>query len=1119
MAAVSIAASAALPRMTAADASRLIAEGKAVNTSKIRKHTAQKRSDARLFRSQNGKISTVSRSAQMKAPARATAKGANLFGYVNYADGFYEDDMPVGLYEFQGSSLDLKWLDPLYQEEYLALGCGWYRNGRLCGYAPVMFGYYVVGMYYYDFDFETGEFSEDDIVEVDIENGHFSVCALNESDDMIYGIGMDGEGENYVFAKAPAENPADFEIVKVIAVENEENEACPYICYNPVDQCLYGISYGGTLMRISTTGEFEPVMDVSSMGETTYIGTMAYSNVASGFYVNHSTEEASELYFISTADKTVEKLMDMPDGDTFSVMVCLDGAASPTAPAAPKIVSSVFEGASTTGTVTITMPDVTAGGDALGGTLGWTATLDRETYRTGTAAPGEEVAVAFTEIGTGAHSISFFATAAGEQGVPAVLRLYTGNDTPLAPDFVAFDEGLAFWDAVTEGVHGGYLDLAQMKYELNLNGVLYGTTDATEMKIDLPADADLASYTVSVVAVCNGLKSLPTESNSVVAGKPFTPDVTFAPTPEQAKLFTIDDSNYDDITWEFFADFQGRPAFISYYSTEEALDDWLFLPAVNLDKEGGIYRFAMNVGRMGSTFDKDSYSVAIGTAPSPAAMTQTLIDKTVPEHNGSDVETLFRIGAAGTYYIGIHANSEPNQYGVFVRDISVTDPGMGDKSPAAVTDLTATAAENGVLSATVSFRLPVKYYNGADIAAGEEVTATVKAASTTTVSGAPGELKTVEVETAQGVNIISVVTSADGENGPAATVSVYTGVDNPKIVENAVFTTSDDMLSVHITWDAPKEGANGGYIDPSDMDYSLWINDGYGYQPYAEIGHNVYEYTFTVPAGSEQSFYRLGVIATNAGGISDYIAAEGIVLGTPYSLPMCENFDEGSNEPLAINPFVISYPTTDYNNQNWSFRELSELFGEGVGGSCMMALQLSEGGVGKAGIGIPRFTTEHSSDVTVSVNYWGGNNGVAPWFTATAPGIEGIVEIPAETAGTDGWKTATAKLPAEFNGKRWVQLYLNATFSSSSQMLIVTNIAVEGTTTGVGSIDVAGKAIYGGTGEIIVKGYADTQIAVYTPDGRLVASETAESDNASIAVERGIYIVSADGKAVKVIVK
>ena len=108
---VTLTASAAMPRISAARASELLAEGKGVKASGMLQRKVQKRADARLFQPASSKVSIAKALARAKAPARVTSKGANLFGYVSYADGYDEDSMPVGLYEFQGDALEQKWLE------------------------------------------------------------------------------------------------------------------------------------------------------------------------------------------------------------------------------------------------------------------------------------------------------------------------------------------------------------------------------------------------------------------------------------------------------------------------------------------------------------------------------------------------------------------------------------------------------------------------------------------------------------------------------------------------------------------------------------------------------------------------------------------------------------------------------------------------------------------------------------------------------------------------------------------------------------------------------------------------------------------------------------------------
>lgn len=1132
LAAITLAASAAIPRISAIQGAELVKEGKAIKVSpKVYRRAAVAVSDARFHKAAPARVSTARRSAMSKvrenAPARVTARGANLYGYVYFNNILMQDEEAevVGLYEFQGNELDNVWYDPLYAEEFMYLASGWLRNGHICGYAPAYWGSYLIGLYYYECDFETGEIIEGSDAEMEnLDNGYFSVCAYNEDDDTVYGFGINGEGENYIFARTPASNPDGFEVIKTIDIDLEEEETCPYICYNPIDKNLYGISYAGMLVRVGLDGSIEELFDVSSMGETLYQGTMAYSNAAGGFYVNHTTEAASELFFIDLKSGEVTKVMDMPDESTFSIMVCTDPTRAPESPEAPVVKSTEFADGANDGVITIELPTKNIGGTDLSGELSWTATVDRAVYKTGKAAPGAVVPVEFTELSNDMHAFTFFTTANGVEGLSANARFYVGNDTPLAPEYVIFEDCAATWPAVEGGVHGGYLDLSKIEYNVYLNDTKVGTTAETSLPVSLPENADLAAYVVTVEATCNGMTSAQTRSDKVISGNPFIPDVAFAPTAEQAGLFTVSDDNYDEQTWEFYPEFRGHTAFICHYSVDGPSDDWLFLPAIDFASSARKYRLTLDVDRMGSSIDGEYYEVFIGNAAKASAMTQELIEKTeVAFSNGEEQkgDVYFSVPEAGTYYIGIHCVSDYNRYGVIVSNISVTDPGITSASPAAVTDITAVAAEKGELKAKVTFTLPSKTVGGDAIPAGTTISATVKGVENTVVSGNPGEAVSADVVTAQGNNTISIIAAIDGNNSPEAVVKVYTGVDNPGMVRNLVVTPSDDMLSAVMTWEAPDEGANGGYIVPENMSYEIWVDTGYGYEPYENLGKNVFTYTYTVPAGSAQDFYKLAVVASNEAGLADYLNSDAVILGTPYVLPIAEDFEEGENEPLAINPWAINYPTQECNNQKWNFASMAEIFSDdSYTTNGIMGYQTSLGNAGQVCMSMPRFTTKDLSAATVEVVFWGGNKGVTPYVTASAAGAPELVEIPATVSEADNrWNTLIATLPESLLGKGWVQINFNGKVTADNPYVIIEEVAVKGESAGAGIAEASSKSVEGAEGAVIVRGYAGETVTVYTVDGRTLASVNIVSDSETIAAPAAIYVVKAGDTVRKVVVK
>lgn len=72
--------------------------------------------------------------------------------------------------------------------------------------------------------------------------------------------------------------------------------------------------------------------------------------------------------------------------------------------------------------------------------------------------------------------------------------------------------------------------------------------------------------------------------------------------------------------------------------------------------------------------------------------------------------------------------------------------------------------------------------------------------------------------------------------------------------------------------------------------------------------------------------------------------------------------------------------------------------------------------------------------------------------------------------------------------------------------------------TGVADVDTL-KGIYGGEGEILVAGHAGRTLDVYTTDGRHMMTVTVRSDNQTIPVDAGLYVVSVGGANAKVLVR
>lgn len=159
-------------------------------------------------------------------------------------------------------------------------------------------------------------------------------------------------------------------------------------------------------------------------------------------------------------------------------------------------------------------------------------------------------------------------------------------------------------------------------------------------------------------------------------------------------------------------------------------------------------------------------------------------------------------------------------------------------APAAPENLTVIPGSEGALEAIVTFNAPSVTQKG------EKLTELTKAE--VYVNGElkeeintlePGGEITVTVPTLQGDNEIMVRTYNDKGQGLESKATVYTGVVVPGIVTNLKAKINGDKVS--LTWDAPQEGEDGGYVNPDKLTYMIMRND----QTFMAYSHEGTEFT------------------------------------------------------------------------------------------------------------------------------------------------------------------------------------------------------------------------------------------------------------------------------------
>lgn len=196
-------------------------------------------------------------------------------------------------------------------------------------------------------------------------------------------------------------------------------------------------------------------------------------------------------------------------------------------------------------------------------------------------------------------------------------------------------------------------------------------------------------------------------------GDAFTLPVELTPTSAEAENFVFDDVNGDDTSWKC----TGSQMQYGWHGTNNA-DDWFFIP-VRLTDADRLLQLSFKMKPQGDFLER--LEVCYGSGATPGDMSAPLLDI---ERKGGTFErydvNITTGGAAGVGYIGFHAASEADQYGIQVYDIiieSLTHPvpaepvitssTITDLEYSAVVTLPASTIQGDVIEGSVGLQVSV----------------------------------------------------------------------------------------------------------------------------------------------------------------------------------------------------------------------------------------------------------------------------------------------------------------------------------------------------------------------------------------------------------------------------
>ncbi len=543
------------------------------------------------------------------------------------------------------------------------------------------------------------------------------------------------------------------------------------------------------------------------------------------------------------------------------------------------------------------------------------------------------------------------------------------------------------------------------------------------------SDADFGFNTYTITAFSNG-SGANSASAKVFVGVYKLP-FSITPTGEEYSLFTIPGGEKDG-TW-YYDSSEDALKITTYGYTKS--DSYIFTPAIELT-DANLVNLTFSY-RGGLSSCTEALEVTFGTTPDPS--THQPVDYLEFNNTAYSNHTVrFPVEKAGRYYIGFHCVSEPDQMMMLVRDIKL-ERGSLMTAPAAAAITAVKGGEQGALTASVTFTLPTRTLEGNPLTG--TIGAILYRADGSVASSAdgltPGENHTLTDATAsQGINTYTVVTTNVDGDGGRAEASGWIGTDIPVHLPYLDALPSYDNLRAELSWDAPRTGLHGGWINPSELTYNIYQLQDNSLYLIATTDQN--EITVMPQGGNVQDFYTFYVTAVSSAGESQALST-GLVVGPPYYLPMTET---ASNRIVTALPWISGPLEGDV---NWGVADyigsLDVAAADGGMFVCSSALPARQPGAARMQLPKLIFDGLNAPTLTFSMYHYSGKGGELQVSVTTDELTYTPVFTKGVNADTEGWKEYSVNL-AQYSEAPWVAIVFDGILTDGTTYVIVDDIDV-----------------------------------------------------------------------------
>lgn len=821
----------------------------------------------------------ISLSRHEKKPLYASASGTVIYGDVVYSSA-WTDGSAYGVYSFPAQANTT--LTELATDNYLlnASGGAIYQNGVYHVLTAIRSGQDITGINYYALETDSWSEINESELSADFTSADMAVDPLSRK---IYGSFANDKGGSCLatvdFDSFRKNVIGDFAThIAAIAINGEET--------------IYGIGADNNLYTINSTTAELTLVGSTGITNDGYTQSATIDLKDGKMYWATTVNDEGHLYEVNLQTGEASLISKFPNDEQIVGLYTLSKLSEDNAPNIPTNLSTTFEGASTKGSVSFTLPSTTNIGEDIDGELSYTVIINGKEAYTGKAAAGsaQKIDVNGTE---GDNTIVVRADNLVGKGTPATAHIWLGYDIPMAATEAkaTYADGKATitWTAPTEGTHGGYFDANALTYNIVRqpdNITVAQNISATKYE-DQFKPSQLGAYYYEVTATANGKAAKAAKTNPISAGDAIEPTYTesFDNATTQTLLTVIDGDGdgegFSFITNKGYATISGSP--------DGKCDDWIVTPPLKLSSER-LYKASFNTLSEWAGNYNYTASAYYGSAPSEESLTNNIIpEKHISDNIKFSHSNYFSVKADGTYHVGFNITGYA-LYDVRIDSIAV-EAGPYFTAPDSVTNLKITAAQSSKDEVTVAFRTPTKTINGNALTALSKIEILRNKSVIKTFDNVKPDTDisfTDDAADDAAENLYSVVAYNESGAGIAAEDSVYAGLDTPTAPLNVELKAEGSKGT--LSWNAPDKGIHNGYISRANMQYAIADQNQQLVAKTIGIDRSI---DVEIPQDGEQAFQYYYVFALNRVGNSQPAMSNPLISGADYQLPFSEDFANG----------------------------------------------------------------------------------------------------------------------------------------------------------------------------------------------------------------------------------